>query len=830
MRLIKLLACCGALFGAVAVHAQENNLKVKWDFASDYDANRNKALTLTLLNTGGKAIDLSGYELWFNSMYPIQERPDAAVDIHNRNGNLYAIDFAKNTVIKERDSLVITYDSPYPITHTSLTPNGFYLQGKANPEDVIDLGHPEVALLDISTAEQNQVLNRLFAKNEQIAGQVDAQLILPTPAKMDIGRGFLTLPETVKYSIAPEFGNMMKHLETLAGQLSQYQFIEAPQGDAFIQWRHDSSLSQEEYTLNIDGKGIRIGASTDAGAFYALQSLKSLLHAAQLRGQGKVALLFMAVQDKPRYGYRGFMMDIARNFKDVAVIKKYIDLMAQYKLNKFHLHLIDDEGWRLEIPSLPELTEIGSVRSADFNDGNSIQPAYGSGPEATAGAYLSKAQFQEILTYAADRFITVIPEVETPGHGRAAIKAMETRYNRLMKAGKKQEAEEFLLYEAADQSVYSSAQYWDDNVMNPALPSVYRFLDVVVEDIKKMYNEVGLELKLISLGGDEVPAGSWEKSPAIKALMEKEGMESVYEVWPYYVKKIQQICASKGMDLAGWEEFGMINKGSGMVVNNELSHLNMHLDVWNNVIGGGQEDLAYRLANAGYKTVFTSCANFYLDMVWDKDFREPGLKWASITDLEHAFSLLPENFFANMQYTEAGSKLEKGKLASKVRLTEKGRSNLIGVKGALWAETILTADRMDYMLLPRFYALAERAWAPKRSWEDDYKFDKKAYDKTYKEFVHKVGSQELPKLASIGDGFNYRLPSVGVLQKGQTLFANAEYPGFTLVYTVNGADPGPESTALGEGEGVKVKSGDVVRFATVDSQGRVGRISTYVVD
>src|SRR5690606_13373865 len=126
--------------------------------------------------------------------------------------------------------------------------------------------------------------------------------------------------------------------------------------------------------------------------------------------------------------------------------------------------------------------------------------------------------------------------------------------NRLMKEGKTVQAEEFLLYETEDKSEYSSAQYWDDNVMNPALPSVYHFLDVVLEDIKKMYEEVGLTLKEVSMGGDEVPAGSWQKSPAIQELMKKEGFQSVYEVWPYYVEKVNALCVSKGIIMQGWEE------------------------------------------------------------------------------------------------------------------------------------------------------------------------------------------------------------------------------------------------------------------------------------
>ncbi|GGE25273.1 family 20 glycosylhydrolase [Sphingobacterium cellulitidis] len=827
MKLIKTLSICAILLASFHAKAQQKNLEVKWDFNENYNPKDNLALKIIVKNNDSQTLNLKGKNLWFNSMYPIEEKNTGDYSIHNRNGNLYSIDFTDQFSIKGNDSLVIDYKSPYPITHTSLTPNGFYLQDRNNPKEVINIGHPQVLPLQLSVEEQNKFLNELFEKNASRISK-GSQLILPTPAHIKVGKGQYKFDTQATYYVHEHFNFALQPFQELAGQLSQLTFVGGNEKDANIKVLYKEGLGAEEYSLKIDAKGISIEATEAAGAFYALQSIKSLLTADQLRANGAVSLPYLEVHDKPRFEYRGFMMDIARNFKGVETIKKYIDVMAQYKVNKLHLHFIDDEGWRLEIPSLPELTEIGSKRSPFYQDGSSIQPAYGSGTEVTEGHFLTKAQFQDLLKYAASKYITIIPEIETPGHARAAIKSMETRYNRLMKAGKTKEAEEFLLYEAADKSEYSSAQYWDDNVMNPALPSVYYFLDVVLDDIKKMYDEVGLKLEVVSLGGDEVPAGSWEKSPAIQALMQKEGFKSVYEVWPYYVKKINAICASKGLTMAGWEEFGMVNKGSGMVVNDELAHLGMHLDVWNNVIGGGHEDLVYKLANAGYKTIFISAANFYLDMVWDRDFREPGLKWAAISDLYHSFSLLPENFFSNMVITEPGKKLEPKYIASKVRLTEKGKSNLLGVKAALWAETVLTPERMDYMLFPRMYALSERAWAPKRTWEDDSKFNKKAFAKSYSDFVNKVGLLELPKLDLIADGFNYRLPSVGVAQQGNLLKANIEYPGFDIYYTLDSSTPSASSQKFPI-KGLKLKKGDKINLAVVDDKGRVGRVSSYLV-
>lgn len=819
MGLVILLSSMSSLF------VQGQDLNLKWDYGKTYDGKDDLGLQLTLLNKFDNTLKLNDYALWFSSMYPIKEGNFGAYTIHNRNGNLYSIDF-HNQSVAPQDSLLISYQSPYPIAHTSLIPNGFYLQHHKDHKDVIEIGDPTITALKLSTAEQQQFLSALYEKNAARSGDAN-QLILPTPMSIKEGRGTLRLSGSVGYYIDAAFNFEVNMFQEFAAQLGQLSFTEAQQNAAKVRVLFDKTLGEEEYMLSISSTGVEIKAGKPSGAFYAIQSVKSLMTADQLNGIGSVNLPYLEVHDKPRYEYRGLMIDIARNFKDKQVILKYLDLMAMYKINKLHLHFIDDEGWRLEIPALPELTDIGSVRSPYFQDGQSLQPAYGSGTAVTNGHYLSKADFQEILKYAAARYITVIPEIETPGHARAAIKAMEARYNRLMAQGKQKEAEEYLLYEAEDKSVYSSAQYWNDNVMNPALPSVYRFLDVVITEIQQMYTEAGLKLETISLGGDEVPSGSWENSPKIKELMAKEGFTSVYEVWPYYIARIQEICAAKGLQMAGWEEIGMVNKGNGMVVNEELAHKNMLLDVWNNVIGGGQEDLAYKLANAGYKTVFASCANYYLDMVWDKDFREPGLKWASITDLYQSFALLPESFFANMKYTEAGSKLEDSYIAGKVRLTEKGKSNLVGLKAALWQETVLTADRMDYMLLPRLYALAERAWRPAHAWENDFKFDKKAFDKTYTAFINKVGKQELPKLQQLAGGFQYRLPSVGVKQQGDKLLANVEYPGFVIHYTTDGSEPNSNSLVFPK-EGIKLRKGYKVKLATVSTDGRVGRVSEYI--
>ncbi|MEZ4900271.1 MAG: family 20 glycosylhydrolase [Spirosomataceae bacterium] len=179
-----------------------------------------------------------------------------------------------------------------------------------------------------------------------------------------------------------------------------------------------------------------------------------------------------------------------------------LDLMGFYKLNVLHLHFSDDEGWRIEIPSLPELTQVGAVRGHTNTPHKYLQPSYGSGPEAAQNAgtgHYSRQDFIEILRYANARHIKVIPEIEAPGHARAAVKAMEARYVAKMAAGEKEEAEKYLLHDPTDRSVYRSVQMWNDNVMNVAMPSVYRFLETVFRRAVSMYREANAPLKLYPL-------------------------------------------------------------------------------------------------------------------------------------------------------------------------------------------------------------------------------------------------------------------------------------------------------------------------------------------
>lgn len=793
-------------------------IKLHWQPSAHYNGQDDMRLKLVLKNTSAQDISLKNWNLWFNAMFPVLEKKTAQFEIYNRNGNLFELSFL-NQVLKKGDSLVVDYETKFPIVNNSTVPNGFYFK---NNKEVVAVKDVTYDYLKKGVAEQNEFNANLFDKNDKLNINTERSYIFPTPKSLQLDKGSFKLDKNTTFFIDESFeGNLdALHRTTFLKDLVKSNT------EAKLKILKIDGLTDEAYHLTIANEGIKIESSSAAGVFYALQSIASM-HNEELDLQNSGVLLqALFAKDEPRYAYRGFMLDIARNFRSKEVVMKYLDWMAKYKLNVFHFHFIDDEGWRIEIPSLPELTEVGSKRSPYFADGNSLQPAYGSGAVNTKRLYLTKSDFIEILKYAKDRHIKVVPELETPGHARAAVRAMETRYNRLMAAGKESEAKEFLLHDLDDQSIYNSAQNWNDNVMNPALESSYTFVTRILDEFQSMYQEAGVKFDKVSLGGDEVPNGVWEKSPQIQKLMKEKGFKSVYEVWTYYIARVNEICLAKGLEMAGWEEIGMVNEGKGMVVNPKASNKeNMQVDVWNNVIGGGQEDLVYRLANAGYKTVFISASNTYFDMMWNTNFSEPGLKWATYADLYHSYSLLPEDFFANIDTYYSGKAKGKEGFKDKVRLTEFGKSNLIGIKGGLWAETVLEDEQLDYLVFPRFFVLAEKAWSAKRAYESESNFSVESFEQDYSKFVQRIANRDLPRISK---EIHYRLPAVGVKEEGGNVFANLEYGQYDIYYTVDGSTPTVNSLKYNSNKPLKARVGQKLAFAVINKEGRVGQISYFV--
>ncbi|WP_256012222.1 family 20 glycosylhydrolase [Desertivirga xinjiangensis] len=794
----KLMVLLAMLFSLSSL-AQDvhEKMEVRWQVVKGDPGKPDTVSSLTLYNRSDETISCENWSLWFNFMRAIAiGSVDERFKIRHSNGDLYQLSFIdKKLVIPAKDSITISFTTNGILPNFTDAPSGLYVTYDGAEEKK---AYKVKYSSESGKNSMGYALSRLAEQYDanQLAETAARQQVTPSPLALQQGEGSYIITSRTLLWADPVFRKEETYLRKFLNQTAGVQLPEkaSRKDGSHIKILNNPALGEEEYELLVNRNGISIKAGTAKGAFYAVQTIMSLSTAGNWKlNSKKLEIPSVTIRDKPRFGYRGLMLDVARNFQTKESVKRIIDVMALYKLNTLHWHLNDDEGWRLEIPSLPELTEVGSVRSGSYPDGKSLQPSYGSGADATEKAYYSVSDFKEVLKYAAERHIQVITELETPGHARAAIKSMEARYNKYMLLGNKQEAEKYLLHDIKDKSEYVSAQRWNDNVMNVALPSVYRFISTVLDDIKSICEEAGIPLKKVHLGGDEVPRGVWEKSPEIARLCDSLKLESVHEVWPYYIRKIADLCKAKDLELAGWEEMGMVNNGKGMTTNPQLVDAGIQLDVWNNLAGGGQEDLAYKLANAGYKVVFTSANNFYFDLAWKDTFDEPGHTWAGFTNLRKSYSFLPENYFLNISYTNAENKLAEGYFNKKEALTEEGKRNLIGIKGAVWTEKIQDQERLEYMLLPRLIALAERAWAVKPAWESGATFNHEDATMDYARFMKQLSSADLPKLDILNGGYSYRLPALGLkIQEGLVL-CNTEYPGFDIYYTTDGTQPGLSS-------------------------------------
>ncbi|HEV8398746.1 MAG TPA: family 20 glycosylhydrolase, partial [Gemmatimonadales bacterium] len=437
-----------------------------------------------------------------------------------------------------------------------------------------------------------------------------------------------------------------------------------------------------------------------------------------------------------------------------------------------------------------------------------LPPAFGSGPAVDrpfGSGFYSRADYIEILRYAAARHIEVIPEIEMPGHARAAIKAMQGN-------------PQYALYDTDDTSVYSTPQQYHDNVMNPALESTYRFIAQVVNDIVAMHREAGVPLRHIHMGGDEVPAGVWEGSPVVQAYLKAHGLASVDDMWFVFFGRVEQIVKAQGIVLGGWEEIAVRKTqrdGHGMnIANPDFATHGWRAYVWNNVPGWGNEDLAYRLANGGYDVVLSPVSNFYLDLAWNQSPAESGLDWGGYVDLRKPFEFIPFDYYRNVRADPA-------LFVGKDRLTDYGRTHIVGIQGNLWAETLTADGKVDYMLVPRILSVAERAWAPDPDWakERDPARSAALFRDDWSRFVNVVGQRELPRLDREIAGLNYRIPTPGLHVDGGMVQCSVELPGFTLRYTTDGSEPTARSAVVSG----PIPLRGTVRVAAFNGAGRKGQ-------
>ena len=590
--------------------------------------------------------------------------------------------------------------------------------------------------------------------------------------------------------------------------------------------------NSEAYTMEINTSGIDLAGASGAAVFYATQSFIQLLEPIEKTGNSFLEVPHISVQDEPQFAYRGIHLDVSRNFHKPVTIKKLMDMMSFYKLNKFHFHLTDDEGWRIEIPDLPELTEVGARRGHTFSETNCLLPSYGSGcdpndPNSTGNGFYNRQEFIELLRYAHERHIEVIPAIDLPGHARAAVRAMEIRHDRYKAEGNIDKANEYLLTDWEDTSEYESEQMWRRNVINIGLPSSYRFIAKIVDELILMYEEADVKLSAIHVGGDEVPEGAWLKSPAcIKLMKEHTELQDIHDLAEYFMIRISSILENKGVLTAGWEEIALIHKNGKTKPNQTLVNRNMIPYTWNTIWGSGGEELPYRLANLGYKVVLCNAPSLYFDLAYDKDPEEAGYYWAGYTDIIDTFKFQPLNFYKSAEEDLLGNKIDPmTHYKNAKRLTKKGQNNILGLQGQLWGETIRSAERIEYLLFPRMCALAERAWSKEPDWASiaDLKLRKKAIMIDWNQFANRLGKKELPKLDILFGGARYYIPVPGAIIENGLLMANTSLPGLIIRYTTDGTKPTISSSVFKE---PFLVDSAIIKLKAFTSNGRSSRTTS----
>ncbi|RYD59997.1 MAG: beta-N-acetylhexosaminidase [Sphingomonadales bacterium] len=537
-------------------------------------------------------------------------------------------------------------------------------------------------------------------------------------------------------------------------------------------------LSAEGYTLNSGTGHIAIVAADVAGASHALRSL------AQQAAFDKGLLRPLSIKDAPRYGFRGLHIDLARNFHSKAELLKLIEAMAAYKFNKLHLHLAEDEAWRLEIKALPELTEVGSKRCHDPEEKTCLQPQLGAGPEGIGpvNGYLSQVDYVDLVRAATARQIEVIPSLDMPGHSRAAIRSMEARYRRLSAEGKQAEAEAYRLVDRGDTTKYRSIQNYDDNTLNVCIDQTYRFLDTAVAEIVAMHVAAGAPLKTFHIGADET-AGAWSESPACKPLMASTGRDAK-ALGAYFIERVSNDLAKKGLKVAGWSDgLGHTNPASMPKA--------VQTNIWGTLFTGGVTE-AHVQANHGWDVVLSIPDIGYLDMPYVPHPQEGGYDWASRSvDTLQVFGFMTDNLPANaalIRDTYARPRTIEDKTP---RAAGRG---IAGLQAQLWSETTRTDAGVDYQLFPRLIAFAERAWH-RPAWEpayvagssyapEDARVDRAAILTDWRRFTGKMPTQ-LALLDRLKVA--YRVTPPGARVVSGKLEANAEYPGTHIEYRTGGA-------------------------------------------
>lgn len=490
----------------------------------------------------------------------------------------------------------------------------------------------------------------------------DTLNIIPKPVSVKVFNGAFTLSSTtpVLYNFDIEKSGLI--IETLSAHLSNYyQFIGIPseyrnsaaKGSVFLNLNPKSKMPKEGYKISVNKRGVEIEASEMNGLYYGVQTLIQMMPAESGMFES-VEIPFAAVEDYPRFSWRGLHLDVCRHFMPKEFVFKYLDYMAMHKYNTFHFHLTEDQGWRIEIKKYPLLTEVGSIRKETIVGHGRTSKEYDGTPH---GGFYTQEDIKEIVKYAADRFITVVPEIEMPGHALAALAS----YPELGCTG----------------GSYEVATRWGvfHDVMCAGKETTFEFLENVLSEVLELFPS-----EYIHIGGDECPKTKWEECPLCQQRIKDEGLKDEHELQSYFIQRMERFLNSKGRKLIGWDE---ILEG-GLAPNAAVMS-------WRGVDGGVEA------AKQQHNVVMTPGSHCYLDHYQGNPETEP-LAIGGFTPLEEIYSYEPVPD----------------------TLTVDEAKYIMGAQGNVWTEYMKTSDHVEYMVYPRAAALAEVVWSPKaeRSYEE----------------------------------------------------------------------------------------------------------------
>lgn len=657
----------------------------------------------------------------------------------------------------------------------------------------------------------------------------ELDLIVPTPNTIKLLGG--ELPLKSKYSITiDESLNLDSNL--IVSLLDEVTEIDIKKNDSIndIYVDYVDDLNEESYILNINQDKILISASDRAGALYAIQSLKQIFLVSKLEN---TPIKNLIVNDSPRFSYRGMLLDISRNFYGPEKIKQIIDYLSFFKINHLDFRITDDEGWRLEIPGLEELTEVGSKRAYTKDEFENLIPMYGSGPDtdSSGSGYLSRVEFIDILKYANQRNITIIPQISFPSHARSAIISMNARYQKYMKLGNIVEAEKYLLIDPEDKSEYYSAQGFNDNIACICRESAYTFYDKVIDEVYLMYKDAGVKFQKFGVGADELPYGAWQKSPICDKFMDEKSITGDYNaLYEMMQRRVYNKLSSYDLTMTGWDDIllKLTEKNqSETKIKDFFKDDDILLYVWKNDWGQGRQDMIYKYANLGYKTIMSNSSAFYFDMVDDRDFDNIGLSWSGYADYKDIWTVDVYDIF-NDSYGVEKNNISQDYINSSEKLNPENRENIIGIQSQIWSETIKSEDILDYMFMPNIIVFSQKAWSNDPKWTtiSDQELRRKTLQKEWNNFANNIGQRLLPIVDNIFEGLKYDLPKPGGVIINDSLFANSAFPGLYIKYTLDGSIPNSESANYSSP--FKLNKDDVVHLRLFNKLGRGG--NTIMVD